>query len=102
MGDSELAILARFEAKPDEAETVAQFLRDAREAAEAEEGMTTWYAVRFDETRFGIFDTFPDEAGRQAHLEGEIATELLERADELFVEEPDIDANVDVIAATGD
>ncbi|MFC7137240.1 putative quinol monooxygenase [Halobaculum litoreum] len=99
MADSEFAILARFEAKPEKTEEVAEFLRGAQEAAEAETGMTSWFAVRFDETRFGIFDTFPDEAGRQAHLEGEIATALLERADDLLVDDPDIDADVDVLAA---
>ncbi|TKX83045.1 antibiotic biosynthesis monooxygenase, partial [Halorubrum sp. SS5] len=51
-----------------------------------------------DETTFGIFDTFPDEEGRQAHLDGEIAAELMDRADELFVEDPQID-EIEVLAA---
>lgn len=98
MTDSEYALLARFEAKPGKEAAVAQFLHDAREAAEAEPGMTTWFAVRFDESRFGIFDTFPDKAGRQEHLEGEIVTQLMERAEELFAEGPQIE-EVDVLEA---
>jgi len=60
MPDSESAVLARFEAKPDRTDEVAEFRRDARAAAEAEEGMTSWFAVRLDGTRFGICDTFPE------------------------------------------
>jgi quinol monooxygenase YgiN len=59
---------------------------------------TTWFALRFDETTFGIFDTFADEEGQQAHLDGEIAAELMDRADELFVEDPQID-EIEVLAA---
>jgi quinol monooxygenase YgiN len=53
------------------------------------------------ESTFGIFDTFPDEGGRQAHLDGEIAAALMDRADDLLAEEPQID-EVDVLAATHD
>jgi quinol monooxygenase YgiN len=98
MSDSEYALQARLEAKPEKADEAAEFLESALPAAEAEEGTTTWFALRLDETTFGIFDTFPDEAGRKAHLDGEIAAELFERADELFVEEPQVD-EIDVLAA---
>jgi len=98
MAESHYALQATLEAKPEKADEVAAFLEGALPRAEAEEGTTTWFALRFDETRFGIFDTFPDEAGRQAHLDGEIAAELLDRADELFVEDPQID-EIEVLAA---
>ena len=98
MPDSEYALQARLEAKPEKTDEVAEFLESALPAAEAEERTTTWFALRLDETTFGIFDTFPDEAGRQAHLDGEIAAELFERADELFVEDPKVD-EIDVLAA---
>jgi len=98
MSDSEYALQARLEAKPEKADEVAEFLEGALPAAEAEEQTTTWFALRLDETTFGIFDTFPDEAGRQAHLDGEIAAELLDRADELLVEDPQID-EIEVLAA---
>jgi len=96
---SEYAILARFEAEQGKQEEVADFLEDALEDAEAEAGTTTWFAVRFDDTRFGIFDTAPDEAGRQAHIDGEIAAALFGWVtEELLVEEPTVETP-DVIAA---
>lgn len=66
--------------------------------AEEEESTTTWFSYRIDETTFGIFDTFPDEDGRQAHFEGEIADELMTNADELLAAEPEIE-EIDVVAA---
>jgi quinol monooxygenase YgiN len=40
---------------------------------------------------FGVFDTFENKAGRQAHLEGRIAQALMSNADELFVRPPSIE-----------
>jgi quinol monooxygenase YgiN len=99
MGDSEYALQARIEAKPEKAEEVAAFLESALPLAEDEAGTTTWFAYRIDETTFGIFDTFPDEDARQAHVDGEIAAQLFERADELLAAEPEI-TEMDVLAAT--
>ncbi len=48
-------------------------------------------------TTFGIFDTFPDDSGRQAHLSGQVAAALMENVGEL-IEEPTIE-QVDLIAA---
>jgi quinol monooxygenase YgiN len=96
--ESNYALQARFEAKPEMADEVAEFLEDALARAEAEPDTTTWFALRFDETSFGIFDTFPDEAGRQAHLDGEIAADLMANADDWFVEGPDI-SEIEVLAA---
>ena len=98
MSESEYALQARLQAKPEKTEEVATFLESALEEAEAEEGTTTWFALRLDETTFGIFDTFPNEDARQAHLDGEIAAELMERADELFQSDPEID-HIEVLAA---
>lgn len=98
MPDSDYALQATLEAKPETADEVEAFLESALPMAEDEEKTTTWFALRFDDTTFGIFDTFPDEDGRQAHLDGEIAEQLLERADELLAEEPQIE-EVDVLAA---
>lgn len=98
MTDSEYALQARLQAKPEKADDVAEFLESALPMAEDEEGTTTWFALRLDETTFGIFDTFPDEEARQAHLDGEIAAALMENADELLEEDPQID-QIDVLAA---
>lgn len=98
MSDSEYALQATLEAKPAKADEVEEFLESALPMAEDEEQTTTWFALRFDDTTFGIFDTFPDEDGRQAHLDGEIAEQLVATADELLAEEPQIE-EVDVLAA---
>jgi quinol monooxygenase YgiN len=98
MSESEYALQATLEAKPEKADDIEEFLESALPMAEDEEQTTTWFALRFDDTTFGIFDTFPDEEGRQAHLDGEIAAKLLANADELLAEEPQIE-EVDVLAA---
>ncbi|MBL4796094.1 MAG: hypothetical protein JKY50_01630 [Oleispira sp.] len=59
----------------------------------------TWYGFKLTETRFGIFDTFANEEGRQAHLAGDIAKALLGKADEWLSQAPDI-LMADVIGAT--
>lgn len=92
-----LAILALLKAKPDKADELDSFLRSARDTAAAEEGTVTWYSFRVDETTFGVFDTFAGEEGRQAHLNGEVAAQLGEKAGEWLVAEPDIKL-IDLIA----
>lgn len=98
MSESEYALLARFEATPGKETDLADFLAASLDAAREEPGMTTWFALRFDESSFGIFDTFPDQEGRQAHLEGEIAQALMADEDDLLAGEPTIH-EVDVLAA---
>lgn len=65
---------------------------------EEEPDTTAWFALRFGPATFGIFDAFPDDAGRQAHLAGKVAQALMARADELFVAHPTI-TKVDVLAS---
>ncbi|HEY4072411.1 MAG TPA: antibiotic biosynthesis monooxygenase, partial [Herbaspirillum sp.] len=60
-------------------------------------GTTVWFALKFSSSVFGIFDAFPDEAARQAHLSGPIAAALMEKAAELLAEPPDLKM-VDVLA----
>ncbi|MFK8017299.1 MAG: putative quinol monooxygenase [Gammaproteobacteria bacterium] len=98
MSSANVAILARLEAKPGKADEVAEFLKSALPLALDEPATTTWYALKIGPTTFGIFDTFPSDDGRQAHLTGAIAEALFARAEELFSTAPDI-AQVDVLAA---
>src|ERR1700674_3656221 len=93
-----VGLLARLEAKPGKEEIVENFLRGALPLAQAEPATTTWYAIRLGPSTFGIFDTFPNEAGRQAHLAGRVAAALMARASELFAKPPSIE-KVDVLAA---
>lgn len=91
MSKPKLAILALLEAKPTQTHVLAELLAGAAELARAEGATVTWYAFRAGPTRFGIFDTFDDEAGRGAHLNGRIAAALLGRADELLAQPPSIE-----------
>jgi quinol monooxygenase YgiN len=61
-------------------------------------GTTTWFAFKLGPATFGIFDTFNDERGRRAHVNGEVAQALFARAEELFVNAPQIQMVVDIVA----
>ena len=84
------AILATVKAKPGKEEAVEQFLTGALALAKEEEQTVSWYALKIDESTFGVFDTFEDEEGREAHLNGKIAAALMQHADELLSEPPSI------------
>jgi quinol monooxygenase YgiN len=91
-------LLVRLEAKPGKELEVETFLKEALSLVDEEPRTTTWYALRITPSTFGIFDTFPDAEGLQAHLEGKVASALMEHADELLASPPAID-KVDVLAA---
>lgn len=93
-----VALLATLKAKPGKEGAVSDMLKGALSLAEAEEQTVSWYALQMDDTTFGIFDTFADEAGRQAHLNGQIAAALMAQADELLSEPPKIE-QVTILAA---
>ena len=93
-----LGLLAILKAKPEKANTVEQFIKGAIDLAKAEKQTLTWYSFKIDKTTFGIFDTFEDESGREAHLNGEIAKALMDKADELLSESPDI-KKIDILSA---
>jgi len=84
------ALYGTLKAKPGKEAEVEAFLRQGAEMARKEPGTVTWYAIREDDGQYGIFDTFNDEAGRDAHLNGEIAKALMARAGELLREPPKI------------
>ena len=93
-----VALFVRLEAKPGKEEEVAEFLRGGLAIVEQEPATVAWFAIRFGPTTFGIFDAFPDEAGRQAHLSGKVAAALMQKAPELLAEPPRIE-QPDVLAA---
>lgn len=90
-------LLALLEARPGKGEELAEFLRQGRELAAAENGTVTWYAFRISETTYGIFDTFEGEDDRQAHLTGRIPAALAQVGPDLLAGEPDI-RPLDVLA----
>jgi quinol monooxygenase YgiN len=93
-----LGLFVRLEAKPGKEADVEKFLRYGLSLAEQEPATTAWFAIRLGPSTFGIFDAFPDEAGRQAHLSGKVAAALKARAAELFSQPPSIEP-VDVLAS---
>ena len=84
------ALLARLEAIPGKEKDVEVFLETGAALALDEPKTITWYAFRLGPTSFGIFDTFEEEEGRQAHLSGDIAKALMQKAPDLFSSAPDI------------
>jgi len=93
-----VALLVRLEAKPGKEAAVEEFLRAGLPIVQNEPATTVWFAIRLGPKTFGIFDAFPDDAGRQAHLSGRVAAALMAKASELFAKPPAIE-KVDVLAA---
>lgn len=92
------ALLVRLEAKPGKEAEVAAFLRGGLPLVEEEPDTIAWFGIRLGPNTFGIFDAFPDEAGRQAHLLGKVAAALMAKASELLAHPPVIE-KADVLAA---
>lgn len=93
-----LALYVRLEAKPGKEQEVADFLRSGLPLVEEEPATVAWFGIQMGPSTFGIFDAFPDEAGRQAHLSGKVAAALMAKASDLFSQPPSIQ-KVDVLAA---
>lgn len=93
-----VALLVRLEAKPGKEAAVEDFLKGGLPIVQEEPATTTWYAIKLGPSTYGIFDSFPDDSGRQAHLSGKVAAALMQKAPELFAKPPSIE-KVDVLAA---
>ena len=94
-----IGLLVTLEARADKEADAEAFLKSAQALALNERGTLKWYAIKIGPGKFGIFDTFANEAGRNAHLTGEIAKELGARASELFSVSPQV-AKVEILAST--
>lgn len=93
-----VALLVRLEAKTGKEAEVESFLRSGLAIVQEEPATTAWFAIRMGPSTFGIFDAFPDDAGRQAHLTGRVAAALMASAADLLSQPPVIE-KVDVLAA---
>ena len=80
------ALLVRLEALPGREDEVRAFLDQGLSIVEGEPGTVQWFGVRSGPSSFGIFDAFPDDDGRQAHLSGQVAKALGENIGKLFRE----------------
>jgi quinol monooxygenase YgiN len=93
-----VALYVTLEAKRGKEDAVAEFLRQGKALAEAEPATIAWFGVRLGPATFAIFDAFPDEAGRQAHLAGKVAAALMAKAGDLLAQPPAIH-KADVLAS---
>ena len=93
-----VALYVALEAKPGKEEAVAEFLRQGRALVDAEPATIAWFGIRLGPSSFAIFDAFPDEAGRQAHLAGKVAAALMAKAGDLLAQPPSI-KKADVLAS---
>lgn len=85
------ALFVRLIAQEGRGDEVQAFLRDGLAAVIEEPGTTTWYAVRLGDRDFAIFDTFPDDTARFAHLAGKVGRALIARTPELLDGMPKIE-----------
>jgi quinol monooxygenase YgiN len=92
-----LALYVRLEAKPGKEQDVENLLMEARSIVVEESGTTAWFVLRLGPSTFAIFDAFPDEKAREAHVKGKVAAKLVEKAPELFANQLDM-IKVSVIA----
>ena len=93
-----VALWVRLEAKPGKEAAVEAFLKSGLALANQEPATTAWFALKIGPSTFGIFDAFPDDSGRSAHLNGPIAAALMANASALLSSPPSIE-KVDVLAA---
>jgi quinol monooxygenase YgiN len=94
---AKLSLYVPLKAKPGKEAEVEAFLKLGAELAKKEPGTVSWFALNEGEGRYSVFDTFNDEAGRDAHLNGEIAKALMAKASELFAEPIQIH-KIDILA----
>src|SRR6202035_4764839 len=92
------ALYVHLEAKPGKEAEVQKFLEGGLALVNQEPATTAWFGIKMGPSTFGIFDAFPDEAGRNAHLTGRVAQALGAKASELLAQPPTIE-KVDVLAA---
>jgi quinol monooxygenase YgiN len=93
-----VALYVQLEAKPGKESEVESFLKGGLAVVQEEPATTAWFALRLGPRIVGIFDAFPDEPGRQAHLSGRVAAALMAKAGDLLARPPVIQ-KVDVLAA---
>ena len=91
------ALYVQLEAKPGKEQEVAAFLSSAKPMVDEESDTTAWFAIKMGPRTFGIFDAFASERGREAHLQGKVAKQLMAKAPQLFVNPPEIQ-RIEVIA----
>jgi quinol monooxygenase YgiN len=93
-----VGLFVRLEAKPGKEKEVVEFLRDGLPVVQEEPDTVAWFGIRLGPSTFGIFDAFPDEAGRNAHLSGRVAAALMAKASDLLAQ-PTVIEKAEVLAS---
>ena len=93
-----VALYVQLEAKPGKEKELESFLKGALPVVQDEPATIAWFALRMGPSTFGIFDAFPNEAGRAAHMSGRVAEALIAKAPDLLAKAPSID-RIDVMAS---
>lgn len=91
---SKVALYVRLEAKPGKEAEVEKFLNDGLPLVQQEPATVAWFGIRMGLSS----DAVPDEAGRQAHLNGKVAAAPMAKAPELLAQPPKTE-KIDVLAA---
>ena len=94
-----VGLFVRIEAKPGKEVAIEKFLTGALPLVEAEPATTVWFALRLGPPTFGIFDAFPDESGRNAHLSGRVAAALMSGETAALLAKPPAIEKLDVLAS---
>jgi quinol monooxygenase YgiN len=93
-----IGLLIRLYAKTGQEAAVAQFLEGAVPIVDQEPGTSVFFAMRMGPSEFGIFNAFPDESSRQAHISGHAAQALFEQGEALFSQPPSVEP-VDILGS---
>jgi len=86
-----VGIWVQLQAKEGKEDEVEEFLRSGEALVADEPGTTAWFALKIGPGKYGIFDAFADDEGRDAHMNGEVAKALMAKAEDLFESAPEID-----------
>ena len=89
-------LLVRLEVKSDKESDAEEFLRSALPLVRQETGTVAWFAIQFGPSSFGVYDVFPDDDARDAHLAGGVGQALGPNTGVLF-SEPQIE-KIDILA----
>jgi quinol monooxygenase YgiN len=93
-----VGLLVTMTAQPGKEPDVEKFLDSGLALVDEEPATTAWFAIRLGDGGYGIVDVFPDDAGRDAHLNGRVAAATMAQAADLFTGAPDI-RKIDVLAS---
>ena len=80
LGDENKGLLVIMKAKEGKASEVEKFLLAGKKLVDEEPETVSWYAIQINNDTYAIFDTFAENSGRDAHLNGKVAAALVEKA----------------------